>query len=49
MTIANAQLIACIGLHVVQRSAVLADTDIRLIVKTQPVSVKIGIIRKRER
>ena len=28
-------------IHVVQRSAVLADTDGRLIVKTQPVSVRI--------
>ena len=31
-------------IHVVQRSAVLADTDIRLIVKTQPVSVRISHI-----
>ena len=29
-----------VRLHVVQRSAVLADTDIRLTVKTQPVSVR---------
>ena len=27
-------------IHVVQRSAVLADTDIRLMVKTQPASVR---------
>ena len=30
----------CIGLHVVQRSAVSADIAIRLIVETPPVSVK---------
>ena len=28
-------------IHVVQLSAVLADTDVRLLVKTQPVSVRI--------
>ena len=30
----------CIGLHVVQRSAVSADIAIRLIVETPPVSVR---------
>ena len=32
---------ACIGLHVVQRSAVSADIAIRLIVETPPGSVRI--------
>ena len=35
----------CIALHVVQPSAVLADTAIRLIVETQPVSVGIDYTR----
>ena len=30
-------------IHVVQRSAILADTDIRLIVKKKPVSVRIHV------
>ena len=32
-------------IHVVQRSAVLGDPDIRLIVETQPVSVRIIYIQ----
>ena len=32
--------IQLVRFHVVQRSVVLADTAIRLVVKTQPVSVR---------
>ena len=33
----------CLRLHVLQRSAVLADPAIRLIVETPPVSVRIEV------